>query len=162
MDICHSRDEVTLIFNQFFRAPISKWMPPIHYPLTMDNTSLYPKPRSCNVTSILSSPPNTLCRSLWLHSQMNKQKCPNVDAKSCEWLLLVFHHNSTSVQSILMTIIHDNRGIRGIWAGIPLILRHVATDTKVQGGADTDNHRWIEFLKYCRKRKLDTHLDWTK
>ena len=161
MDICHSRDEVTLIFNQFFRAPISKWMPPIHYPLTMDNTSLYPKPRSCNVT-LFSSPPNTLVSvslSPFSNEQTEMSKC------WCQILRMTvagipsqFHN----VQSILMTIIHDNRGIRGIWAGIPLILRHVATDTKVQGGADTDNHQWIEFLKYCRKRKLDTHLDWTR
>ena len=40
--------------NLFFRAPILKWMPPNHYPLTMDNTSLYPTPNLApvHVTSI--------------------------------------------------------------------------------------------------------------
>ena len=158
MDICHSRDEVTLIFNLFFRAPILKWMPPIHYPLTMDNTSLYPKPCSCNVTSIDHSQFTakylvSVSLTPFSNEQTEMSKC------WCQILRMTvagipsqFHN----VQSILMTIIHDNRGIRGIWAGIPLILRHVATDTKVQGGADTDNHRWIEFLKYCRKRTWHT------
>ena len=51
-----------------------------------------------------SSPPNTWCRSLWAHSLMNKQKCPNVDAilnlGAREWLLLVFHHHSASGASL--------------------------------------------------------------
>ena len=45
-------------------------------------------------------------------------------------------------RSILMSIIHDNRGIRGIWAEVPLILRHVATKaTRVRAGADTADDR---------------------
>lgn len=151
MYICHSWDEVTLILICFFFVHwllygcprfiiLLQW---IILPFT-----IYPTPNLAPVMSppltILSSPPNTPCRPLWAHSQMNKQKCPNVDAqgaalssKSCEWHCCWYSITiPRDRRSIMVTIIHDNRGIRGIWAEIPLILRHVATNaTKVRAGS---------------------------